>query len=244
MTTALDSWRNPPLAIEEPTPAAILQILPTQPDGAFNNLLVNSLAVVTPGLAGLTVSENLLFSPDNTYDIGQAGANRPRNLIIGTSIQGGNPNFAIVGGGYLQLQVPAVAGNYITIGSQTQIMWAVNVATLGLIAWTDNVSDIGMNITPYNRPRNIYAATSIVIGSSNAGGSAGVINFQHPSGTNVSQFASYNAASGQITLGGSNVPSIRYTTTTGSIPPFVAGDHYLVAAADGTIHVSSLGPAS
>src|SRR5215831_15274789 len=39
---------------------------------------------VTPG-SGLTLplSQNLTFSPDTTYDIGQSAANRPRDLFVG-----------------------------------------------------------------------------------------------------------------------------------------------------------------
>jgi hypothetical protein len=37
-------------------------------------------------LAGLTLSGNLLFSPDNTYDIGASGATRARTLYLGTSL--------------------------------------------------------------------------------------------------------------------------------------------------------------
>ena len=36
--------------------------------------------------AGLTLGGNLLFNPDNTYDIGASGANRARTLYLGTSL--------------------------------------------------------------------------------------------------------------------------------------------------------------
>jgi hypothetical protein len=41
----------------------------------FNNILNNAPSLVSP-LGG-----NLLFSPDNTYDIGASGATRPRNVF-------------------------------------------------------------------------------------------------------------------------------------------------------------------
>lgn len=41
--------------------------------------------------AGLTLplTQNLTFSPDNTYDIGASSANRPRNAFVGTTVQVG-----------------------------------------------------------------------------------------------------------------------------------------------------------
>ena len=36
--------------------------------------------------SGTTMAGNLLFSPDNTYDIGASGATRPRTLYLGTSL--------------------------------------------------------------------------------------------------------------------------------------------------------------
>jgi hypothetical protein len=40
--------------------------------------------------AGLTLGGNLLFSPDNTYDIGASGATRPRSGYFGTNLTVGN----------------------------------------------------------------------------------------------------------------------------------------------------------
>lgn len=45
--------------------------------------------------AGLTLGGNLLFNPDNTYDIGASGATRPRNLFLaGAATIGGNTTMA------------------------------------------------------------------------------------------------------------------------------------------------------
>jgi hypothetical protein len=49
--------------------------------------------------SGGTVGGTLLFTPDNTYDIGANGANRPRNLYAGGSIY---TNSDVYGGAHLQ----------------------------------------------------------------------------------------------------------------------------------------------
>lgn len=41
-------------------------------------------------LAGGTMAGHLLFSPDNTYDIGASGATRPRNVYVANAITAGN----------------------------------------------------------------------------------------------------------------------------------------------------------
>lgn len=48
--------------------------------------VATSLASYVP-LAGGTMTGNLLFSPDNTYDIGTSAATRPRSIYTGTSFQ-------------------------------------------------------------------------------------------------------------------------------------------------------------
>lgn len=40
----------------------------------------------TISTSGITASGHLLFSPDNTYDIGASGATRPRDIYIGRSL--------------------------------------------------------------------------------------------------------------------------------------------------------------
>jgi len=53
---------------------------------------------------------HLLFNPDNTYDIGQSGANRPRNLYLGGGITTGTG--AILGGA--DIRAGATGGFYWT----------------------------------------------------------------------------------------------------------------------------------
>jgi len=42
------------------------------------------------GVSSNTLPESLLFTPDNTYDIGANGANRPRNVYVANSIVAGS----------------------------------------------------------------------------------------------------------------------------------------------------------
>lgn len=233
MPAVLDTFRNPPVAGElDVVPQAILPNLPMNPDGAFNNLLVNNLTIVAPmGSTGLTISENLLFSPDNTFDIGSSSGSKPKNLWVGSQIA--STTLAFWGGGG-------------TISATNTPVSAIQITNAGLQFIGDNLYDIGSAV-PGNSPRSVYAATSMIVGSSNRSGPAGFIYFQHPSGTNTSTLAQYIAASGLIILGGSNVPNIRLAysaASAGGIPAFQAGDHYVVANATGDIHLSSLGPAS
>jgi len=63
--------------------------------GAVNAGSLTTTGVVTAGglltaSGGITTSGPLLFSPDNTYDLGASGATRPRSGYFGTSIVVGN----------------------------------------------------------------------------------------------------------------------------------------------------------
>lgn len=112
---------------------------------AFNNTAVltdvaRTVAVshtFTPAqtfTGGLSSGAAILFSSDNTADLGASGANRPRNVYVA-----GNGTF----GGAL-----AISGN-------TTLNGAVVVG--GGIVWaSDNTADIGAAAS--SRPRNVYVA--------------------------------------------------------------------------------------
>jgi hypothetical protein len=52
-----------------------------------------SLLDVSAGTSEITSNANLKFAPDNTYDIGTGGANRPRNVFVANTLSvGGNFN--------------------------------------------------------------------------------------------------------------------------------------------------------
>ena len=112
-------------------------------------------------IAGVTTHQNhVLFSADNTYDIGASGATRPRNLYVGTS--------ARVGTGLYFDTWSMVASNQYRIGTNTAD--TMSLATNDVTRWTvdasghlqagvSNTYDIG---TSTFRPRTVYAASSII----------------------------------------------------------------------------------
>jgi len=118
-------------------------------------------------IAGVVTHKNhVLFSADNTFDIGASGATRPRNLYVGTS--------ARVGAGLYFDTWSMVASNTYRIG--TNIADTLNLATNDVNRWTvsatghllasvDSTYDIGASGN--NRPWNIYLGGSIA-GSGNA----------------------------------------------------------------------------
>ena len=92
---------------------------PGGPSGGY--LTVVSAAATYLPLVGGTLSGNLLFSADNTKDIGASGATRPRTMYLGTSLVApsvvapaslglwGNPAINLVIGGTTLWQVNATA---------------------------------------------------------------------------------------------------------------------------------------
>jgi len=53
--------------------------------GLYLNILVQGSAAIGIGGAAIGFTKNITFT-DNTYDIGASGANRPRNVYVGTAI--------------------------------------------------------------------------------------------------------------------------------------------------------------
>lgn len=74
--------------------------------------LYNKFSSYLP-LAGGTMTGNVLFSADNTFDIGASGATRPRTLYVGTSLSIGNAPgsaFTIAQGNVNQIRITAGGG--------------------------------------------------------------------------------------------------------------------------------------
>jgi hypothetical protein len=69
-------------------PSGSMRLYP-KADGNFYKLDSAGVEVAIGGGGGLTLplSQALTFSPDNTYDIGAAGASRPRTVYAATSVQ-------------------------------------------------------------------------------------------------------------------------------------------------------------
>jgi len=119
--------------------------------------------------SGLTLGGNLLFSPDNTYDIGASGANRPRNYygagtltiggsatVNGTAIDinpaAGNPNISLRTGntyrGYIE-------------GNSAGMIFGVGASATTAVTILNN-QNVGMGTTGPNAKLevSIAAATS------------------------------------------------------------------------------------
>lgn len=113
--------------------------------GAFSGALTGA-ASSNVLKAGDTMTGNLLFSTDNTRDIGASGATRPRTIYVGTSVVSptftGNLTGTVTGTATLDLQK------------------AGGMMTGGIIFSGDNTLDIG--VAGATRPRTIYVGTSVV----------------------------------------------------------------------------------
>lgn len=97
-------------------------------------------------LAGGTLTGPLLFTPDNTVDVGASGATRMRDLFVGrNAVFGGTVTTATVGpqSGALNLR------------SAASIRWQID-ANGHLMAASDNSFDIGAAAA--TRPRNVFLA--------------------------------------------------------------------------------------
>lgn len=124
----------------------------------------------------------LLFSPDNTYDIGASGATRPRNVYVALAITAGSSITSNTSMNAAQYIKTDVASNMVTVThaggtlngvyglywekttEQLQVYaagssrWAITGAG-HILASTDNSYDIGASAA--TRPRNIHVASSI-----------------------------------------------------------------------------------
>jgi Collagen triple helix repeat (20 copies) len=125
----------------------------------------------TGGGGGVTLplTQHLTFSPDNTYDIGASGANRPRSIYAGTSFVPPVGSAALPG---ISFQGYPTTGFYrqgpdqIGVTTAGVLRW-IFAADGGLIGYPDNTVDIGQSAN--YRPRSIYAGTSVVTATFLAG---------------------------------------------------------------------------
>jgi len=104
-------------------------------------LLDTNAAAAKLPLAGGTLTGNLIFSTDNTLDIGATGATRPRTLFAGTSV------------------VSPLFTGALTGAASSNVLKAGDTMTGNLI-FTDNSYDIGASGA--TRPRTLFAGTSVV----------------------------------------------------------------------------------
>jgi hypothetical protein len=195
--------------------------------------------------AGDTMTGALLFSPDNTVDIGAAGATRPRTIYVGTSVGiGGTPP------GGVQLFVKNAAGGSVRIvraadatGLQLEfddsvgaistttnlpLLLRVNLTEVarvnssGFVAGADNTYDLG---TAAIRWGNGFFSASVRIGTNPASAGAirlpnnNTIAWRNP-GNTADNFIRLNAAdafefSAQVTLALSGRAMLFAGATTG-----------------------------
>jgi hypothetical protein len=97
---------------------------------AFHTATVtNALSIAQNGTS--THAGNLIFAPDNTYDIGASGASRPRNVYVGSTVQASA--YQVTGSGINALGHNGVA---ITLGSNT---WKTQVEST-MLCFSGNTS--------------------------------------------------------------------------------------------------------
>jgi len=156
-------------------------------------------------VGGITSDGHLLWTTDNTYDIGASGATRPRSLFLGTNITVGS---SILGtytiGGTPTLGANLVAGSTYNLGTAlaplgtgffTLLDLEPSTATTGIIKWN------GTNFI------HTYGTLSMFIGAS-----AG--NFTHTSvqgenyGIGDGALASLTTGSGNIGMGHNNLNGV------------------------------------
>ena len=104
-------------------------------------------------LAGGTLTGNLLFSADNTKDIGASAASRPRNVNVAGAVV-----TPVVGTPLVQ------SSTILQLGSSNAARWRVHT-TGDLWAETDNTYDIGAAGSV--RPRNLYLGGRVTVGGAN-----------------------------------------------------------------------------
>jgi len=162
----------------------------------YGNLIANYLT----SLGGITASGNSLFNPDNTYDIGASGANRPRTVYAATSLLVG-PSLTIdsynIGGSAGNLRVGTYSATTLTLFSNNVDRWTLTTAG-HFVAATDNTYDIGASGA--SRPRNLYLAGVADTGALRAktsanfasGWTGGGLELQYNSSTGESTAVSYD----------------------------------------------------
>jgi hypothetical protein len=103
-------------------------------------------------LTGGTLTGRLLFSPDNTNDIGASGATRPRDVYISGRLYTAN-------GIWLDNGSVAAPIGLNSSGLLLGNIWQINSSTGAFGAQTDNSFDIGASAA--NRPRDLFLGRNL-----------------------------------------------------------------------------------
>lgn len=73
--------------------------------GTINGTAIGGTTPAAAAVTTLSLAGHQTFATDNLYDIGAAGANRPRDMYVGTSINAGGPVVSIQ---YFQAHAAAI----------------------------------------------------------------------------------------------------------------------------------------
>jgi hypothetical protein len=115
-------------------------------------------------LTGGTLTGRLLFSPDNTNDIGASGATRPRDVYISGRLYTAN-------GIWLDNGSVAAPIGLNSSGLLLGNIWQINSSTGAFGAQTDNSFDIGASAA--NRPRDLSVGRNLSVNGTTVMGTTG-----------------------------------------------------------------------
>lgn len=125
-------------------------------------------ALTTTG--AITSNGHMVWTTDNTYDIGASGATRPRSAYFGTTVKastfdatGSTINGALWSGANITMNATGTTYSMaLQVNSITRWEIAAGASIGNLICTADNAYDIGASGA--NRPRNLYLAGAAAIG--------------------------------------------------------------------------------
>jgi hypothetical protein len=147
-------------------------------------------------LTGGTLTGNLLFSTDNTLDIGASGATRPRNIYAGSSVFS---NVFTASSGDITVG-PTAGSTQLRLRTVGTNRWIID-ASGNFITGADNSYDIGASGA--TRPRDLFLGRSLSVASTStfmsgiglglAGSSSVGFNFQMALSGGVNQWGVYDA---------------------------------------------------
>jgi hypothetical protein len=142
----------------------------------------------------MILSGNLLFSPDNTYDIGASGSNRPRNVYVAGTVNVGPTNASAASGDLVVARDATHGAIFFGTGGQ-YLFFNANTFTFaagGITFAADNTFDIGAN--GGTRPRDLYLGSRLVLGASTISilQDDGGNTLAQRNGTNAQTFRIYN----------------------------------------------------
>jgi len=187
--------------------------------GAVSAGSLTTTGVVTAGglltaSGGITTAGNLLFSPDNTYDLGASGATRPRDGYFGR-------NLSVVG----TLSSPTNPMTFDATGA-----WVLKVGGVqklycdssALVSYFDNAVDLGRS--GGNRFNNAYFGTSVSIGTNPA--TTGAIRSGN-NGGHYERNAANTADLLAVKINASNLLQVGVTRTAAGTPASFAANTYV-----------------